>query len=208
MSEYKFNPKKYSTHDVLAKLLREHSITESLVLDVGCNDGYIAQAVRLGVWTGIDNNQESVKKAKESGVYQEVYLDNLNASSFDYLKDDDYDVILCADVLEHLKDPQRILTILHRLLKKDGLFIVSLPNVANITARLNLLFGKKHTKTGILDETHLHFYNTYSAKKLLENNKFRVTNVYYGSSVFGILFKVLPLGNLLGHGIILVGRKC
>lgn len=79
-----------------------------------------------------------------------------------------FDVITFADVLEHLRDPNQALTRAKDYLKEDGFIIISLPNVANWRVRLSLLLGKfNYTKTGILDESHLRFYNLETAKNLI-----------------------------------------
>jgi SAM-dependent methyltransferase len=68
-------------------------------------------------------------------------------------------VILLADILEHLKDPQAFLRLCREALEPDGRIFVSVPNVANITVRAALLLGRwDYTDKGILDRTHLRFY--------------------------------------------------
>jgi hypothetical protein len=55
------------------------------------------------------------------------------------------------------------------LLTPQGLLLVSVPNVANITVRLSLLFGRfEYAERGILDKTHVRFYTRKSARRLLQ----------------------------------------
>jgi NAD+ synthase (glutamine-hydrolysing) len=69
----------------------------------------------------------------------------------------------------------RALALLGPLLKPDGLLLVSLPNVANVTVRLGLLFGRfPSADRGILDRTHLRFFTRRSGRELLQQNGFRV----------------------------------
>ena len=73
------------------------------------------------------------------------------------------------DVLEHLVDPEALLRECRELLKPGGTLLVSVPNVANITVRLALLFGRfNYAPRGILDRTHLKFFTGKSARRLLE----------------------------------------
>ena len=61
------------------------------------------------------------------------------------------------------------------LLRGSGRLIVSLPNIANITVRLALLFGSfTYRDRGIVDRSHLRFYTAKSARRLLEDAGFRV----------------------------------
>ena len=83
----------------------------------------------------------------------------------------EFNVIIFADTLEHLRNPDKILKRTKKYLKKDGSLIISLPNIANLRIRLSLLFGRfEYKSTGILDETHLRFYTLKSAQELIQKN--------------------------------------
>ena len=78
-----------------------------------------------------------------------------------------YDAIVFGDVLEHLRNPRAVLERLSGLLKPGGKVLISLPNVANIWVRLNLLMGRfNYGRVGILDESHLRFFTLKTAKQL------------------------------------------
>jgi len=70
-----------------------------------------------------------------------------------------YDWILCADVLEHLRDPEAMLAQLHSLLTPGGQLVASLPNSGHWYFRAHIALGRfpRHDK-GLFDATHLHFY--------------------------------------------------
>jgi SAM-dependent methyltransferase len=91
------------------------------------------------------------------------------------LRGKQFDKVLLQDVLEHLRFPERLLNDCHSVLKPKGLLLVSVPNVANITVRLSLLFGNwNYTERGILDKTHYRFYTHRTARQLLENCEYHV----------------------------------
>lgn len=72
-----------------------------------------------------------------------------------------FDVIICADVLEHLVDPWTMVEKLSTYLKKDGLLIVSIPNIREWKTLSRLVFGgrfKYQPSGGIMDKTHLRFF--------------------------------------------------
>ncbi len=99
----------------------------STVLDVGCSYGY------LGEWLvknkncqvyGIDIDEEAIKYTKEKGLYNEIYhldLDYIqkNTSEFERFNnlEEIFDFVICADVLEHLKNPTEALALLISKLK-------------------------------------------------------------------------------------------
>ena len=75
-----------------------------------------------------------------------------NIEDFDFPYKEEFDFILFADVLEHLKDPKIVLQRSLPALKRTGEIIVSVPNIANIVIRLSLLTGRfDYCDRGILD---------------------------------------------------------
>src|SRR6185436_7844996 len=79
------------------------------------------------------------------------------------------DCIVCADVLEHLRDPERALRLLLRYLAPDGLLVASIPNVRHASVLLPLLVeGRfRYQDEGILDRTHLRFFTLHEIVELL-----------------------------------------
>ena len=105
----------------------------------------------------------------------EADLDALGSGHLDKLGP--FDAVVATDVLEHLRDPSRILDLLSRYLVDDGILVVSLPNVAHVDARLALLSGHfRMTDVGLLDNTHLRFFTRESARDLLERNGFEIVD--------------------------------
>jgi SAM-dependent methyltransferase len=93
------------------------------------------------------------------------------------------DAIVLADVLEHLRSPASALALVYDALRDDGRVFISVPNIANITVRLGLLFGIfEYRDRGILDHTHLRFYTKRTIRREVENAGFRILEMG-GSSV-------------------------
>ena len=89
-----------------------------------------------------------------------------------------YPVIVCADVLEHTVDPVAVLRQLQSAATPEATFIVSLPNVVHLAARLLLLLGRfPQMERGIFDRTHLHFYVRRTAVEMLESAGLRVIRI-------------------------------
>jgi len=92
-------------------------------------------------------------------------------------------VIVLADIIEHLRNSSAILRCVHEALADDGRLFLSVPNIANITVRLGLLFGVfEYRERGILDFTHLRFFTMRTIRREVENAGFRILAVR-GSSV-------------------------
>jgi len=156
-------------------------------LDVGCWTGNLGKKLikeKKCRVDGIDFNPEALTKAKDRG-YQEVFNINLNCNPDEIKKiRKKYDCIICADVLEHLADPELILSLLMKKMKKEGVIISSIPNIAFIKQRVELLFGKfeYNLAGGIMDKTHLRFFTAKSLQALCERCGFEIES-FYGYSL-------------------------
>jgi len=184
----------YSSHAQILDWVERERPTD--VLEVGTATGYLSfeMAKRGCTVTGIEKDQEMAKAAHSYcskmlvGDIETINLQELGR----------YDAIICADVLEHLCDPRKILQQLHNLLKPDGKILISLPNVAHIWVRANLLLGRfDYEKAGILDETHLRFFTLKSAKKLAADAGLKVVNLSVTPTPLPLIFPATGKGRPL-----------
>lgn len=187
------------------------------VLDVGCNTGYISKRLKeKGCFVvGIEIDPVAAELTKD-------YCDDLIIGDVETLdlstleKYDDFDVILFVDILEHLKEPLGVPKKLRRYLKDDGYIVTSIPNIACWHIRLKLLFGRfEYQEYGILDRTHLRFFNKESARRLVDNAGFEIIRFDVTPGPIPIPFlprklayylaKLLP--NLLAFQFLIVAKK-
>lgn len=188
---YSCNSSQYTSLAVIKRLVGKNKT----VLDVGCASGYLGEMLMEegNVLYGIDGNADAVEQAR-SRKYVDVRhidLNNIPHTVFDMK----FDVIVFADVLEHLVDPESVLSYFMAFLKPGGKVIVSLPNVALWRVRLNLLLGKfDYTDYGVLDRTHLHLYTFKSAKRFVRNAGYREKRTTHAVnlSLLGILMDLIP----------------
>ena len=145
------------------------------MVDAGCGSGPLApllgsENVRL---FGFDRDEGGLAHAHAAG-YETAYGDLLDGALPDAPAP--AQALVCADVLEHVPDPAALLPrLLRTYLPAGGTVLVSLPNVAHITVRLSVLFGRwQYAEKGILDRTHLRFFTARSAAALLEGAGVRV----------------------------------
>ena len=79
-----------------------------------------------------------------------------------------FDVVMCADVLEHLRDPRPLLTLLPQFLNGTGCVLMSLPNASHLSVVASLMAGRFPYQTkGLLDNTHLRFFGRDDIDALL-----------------------------------------
>jgi 2-polyprenyl-3-methyl-5-hydroxy-6-metoxy-1,4-benzoquinol methylase len=208
-SRYRRNRHRYGAHELI---LREVP-PGSRVLDVGCATGYLAESLRATgcrAW-GIDKDAEAVSIA--AGSYEEAHVVDLEESDELPLAEGFFDVVLCADVVEHLRSPERGLRLVRRYLAPHGLLIVSVPNVAHFSVRIPIIFGRfEYAPSGILDVTHARLFTFATARRLVENAGFDVRREFGASDRFGGMLQVLgrasrPLRGLLAYNIVIVATR-
>lgn len=112
------------------------------------------------LWSyGIEISDDAADKARK--VLNVVDVADVETHHFeDTIEPASLDVILCLDVLEHLRDPWSVVKRLSPLLRPGGRLIVSVPNIRNwkFIKRLLLKGDFFYTDAGLLDRTHLRFF--------------------------------------------------
>jgi 2-polyprenyl-3-methyl-5-hydroxy-6-metoxy-1,4-benzoquinol methylase len=147
------------------------------VLDVGCATGYLAAELTRRGCT-VDGVEFDPDAAAQAGAHcRTVVVGDLESAQTraDVAALPAPDVIVCADVLEHLRDPWSVLAWLAALLPTGGKAIISVPNIAHWTARRALLRGRfDYADNGLFDRTHLRFFTRASAQELARRAGFAV----------------------------------
>lgn len=151
----------------------------STVLDVGTGSGALARQLSKStdfVIDGITYNEDEAQLARQH--YRRLVVMDLERQplheSFEAAR---YDVIVCADVLEHLRNAQEVLRALSALLKPGGVVLVSLPNVTHLGVILGLMAGRfVRTFEGLLDSTHVHFMDRIALGNLVQGAGLMVTH--------------------------------
>jgi 2-polyprenyl-3-methyl-5-hydroxy-6-metoxy-1,4-benzoquinol methylase len=147
------------------------------ILDLGCGRGVLAEEfVRKGNRvTGVDAlPPDKVSPALATYIQEDFHLSGLKHVK-ELLGQEKFDKILLLDVIEHVPDSEGIVRDCLSLLRPGGQVVISVPNIANISVRVMLLFGKFELMArGILDRTHLRFFTRRTIAKLVERQGFTI----------------------------------
>ncbi len=156
---------KDSTHTRVVNLIGEGKT----VLEVGCSSGFMSKVLKeefnckvYGLEIDAEDGEEA-KKYCENVLVADIETEDLAK----HYKEGFFDVVVFADVLEHLNDPEAVLKKILPYVK--GFIVISIPNISHASIVYELLQGEfGYTPLGLLDETHKKFFTKKSFQKLLE----------------------------------------
>ena len=177
-SHQELNEKDLDDNSSLKKMLRLVGEGKR-VIDFGCATGYFSQllAKKGCTVTGVEINPEAAK-------FAEQYCEQVIVADLDFvsvtaiLPKQAFDVAVFGDVLEHLRNPWKVLEEIRQLLKPEGYVVASIPNIAHGAIRLALLQGRfEYMDLGLLDNTHLRFFTRNSVEELFEGSGYFVETI-------------------------------
>lgn len=152
------------------------------VLELGCATGEMSQMMKRNCQAqvfGVEKDPQSAWQAQRHCDY--VFTEDLDdAESLSALQFEKFDVITLVDVIEHLQHPEALLERLKPLMMDESTILLSVPNVAHASVRLELLTGDfRYEDAGILDSTHLKFFTLKSLKSMLARSGFVINEIDY-----------------------------
>lgn len=171
------NNEKYQYFEEVNQGIVKYVGTNLKILDVGCGFGALGEELqkRNNVVYGIDLSKYAISVAKSrmemAFVTDATDIENLPSE----IKNEKFDLIIFADILEHIYNPLELLQKYSCFLKPNGQIITSIPNVATWNVRFSLLFGSfTYKDTGTLDRTHIRFFTRRTAQNLIQNAGYKI----------------------------------
>jgi SAM-dependent methyltransferase len=163
------------------------------VLDLGCRDGALTQAYAAGnEIVGVDADREALAAAAKLGI-ETRWADLDEPLPFE---DASFDVVVAGELLEHLRDPRRLIEEARRVLRPGGSLVASVPNAYRLKNRLRFLVGR----TVEQDPTHLQLFSPDDVRALLAG--------FADPSLHFIAGRLIPVhARLFANDIVFVGRK-
>ncbi len=146
------------------------------VFDLGCGMGAVGRKLlESGKATEVLGAELFEDAAREAAkVYRHVHVGNVETIDFPY--DQEFDFVICGDVLEHLQNPYSMVAKIYRWLKPGGRIICSLPNIRNWRVLKDLVVSGRweYEDSGIMDRTHLRFFTRKTSIQMLREAGFSI----------------------------------
>jgi len=142
------------------------------IIDVGCGDG--SRTIRIARYFdidmnrvyGIDNEVNRIKACQNSFIANKIDLEYQNIP----YSDDTFDLVICNQVLEHLKNIKRVIDELIRITNREGYLLIGVPNLAHLINRIFLLFGVQPMCIDI-DSSHIRGFTHRSLLKMFKSRE-------------------------------------
>jgi 2-polyprenyl-3-methyl-5-hydroxy-6-metoxy-1,4-benzoquinol methylase len=174
------NNEKYQYFEEVNQCIVKYVGTNLTILDVGCGFGALGEELQKkgNIVYGIDISEYAISIAK-SRIEMAFVSDATDAKKLpSEIKVEKFDLIIFADILEHVYNPRELLQTYRQFLKPDGMIITSIPNVAAWNVRISLLFGSfTYKDTGTLDRTHIRFFTRKTAQNLIQNAGYKIVKL-------------------------------
>jgi len=193
------------------------NISGKRVLEIGCGNGRVLYTLRnnFKALYGMEISDIRAKAAAETLAGLNANI--IEASIEEDLKYEDnfFDLVIWADVIEHVIDLWKAMENIKRITAKGGILITTTPNVAKIKGRIRFLFGKFPSTSGkdegfairdneMFDGGHLHYFTFSMLRKLYHKYDFKPIRLI-GFGRFGALHNIYP--ELLSSSVAIVGQK-
>ena len=154
--------------------------TARTVLDIGCGNGALGEAVKRrqpATVIGLELVPEAAEEAERR--LDQVIRVNLDEVTELPLEPGTVDAALFGDVLEHLRDPHRLMRVIRRYLTDDAVIVCSVPNVKHwlVVGRLLVEDRFEYKQAGLLDHTHVHMFTLTELENMLEETGFEATHL-------------------------------
>ncbi len=165
--------------DGIIELMSAHKGKDIEVLELGCAMGStLSRIKRLWPNASVHGVEYVDSVAKIGTCIHDIIQGDVESMEIPY-KHGQFDYIICADVLEHLRDPESAIKRFIPYLKPEGHFIISLPNIRHyaVIEMLALLGRFDYSDSGILDSTHLKFFTRDTAKEMIERAGLKVLDI-------------------------------
>lgn len=182
-------------YNIVCDLLSPYLSIRAKIVDIGCYDGSMFEVLKRSLknvdYTGIDADKIALEIALHRGA--KVMNINFEVDQLPF-ENNSIDIIIMGEILEHLRDPEKLLKKAQEILKPSGVIVISLPNECTIYHRIKMLLGRGIDGTGFAPGYHLHFPTILQNRQFVQKYFKIIREAYWyhlGLGKFGVFFDPL-----------------
>ena len=181
--KYKTKEDKYSSHQLLKNQVLQCSFSSPRIIDFGCYRGELLNTlgnlVPGSVLFGSDI-ENLIKQRNEKINFLKIDLNDVN--QLERMGENKFDVLILADILEHILNPLDILREMHKFRTVKSNVFLSIPNSGHWYFRFKVFFGKfDYEENGLFDKTHIRFFTLKTIRELILKSNFEIIDLGYSS---------------------------
>ena len=184
---YRFKFNAYSSHSQISEYLK--NLPAGKILDLGCADGQLSE-----IASSHGHEVTAVDIAPPKSLTSKVkFIQHNLENGLPTTTSEKFNLVLCADILEHLRNPDVLLSNILSILTDDGSVLVSIPNFGHWYPRIRVLLGRfDYDARGILDQSHLRFFSRRSFLKISSLAGFDASQVSMTGTPFEVMLREAP----------------
>lgn len=167
----------------ILQLAQADGLSGKRILDIGCATGYLGQALKQpdNFVAGVDVAESAVAEARK--VLDAAYVVDVENEPWpeDFVTQP-FDLVICAEFIEHLFDQDAFLQHIKKIMKPGGRLILTTPNFLLWNNRLRMLLGRFGPKEALFDQSHIHLLSYRGFKEKIAQAGFTVVaehNIWY-----------------------------
>jgi len=200
---------------IMGEMINNLGLKNKKILDIGCYDGSFISLIRNNhEFYGIEASDYGVRKSKKRGIIVKQYF--FNDKDKIPFEDNFFDVVIAGETIEHIFDTDFFLDEIYRLLKSEGYFLISTPNIASFGRRLMLLGGIapiiEVSPNKVDSSGHIRYFTFKTLKNFLKEHKFKLINAKSDIVNFSsdgnfksyLIAKIIPT---IGQSLIILTKK-
>ena len=175
-------------HSLLNSNSKWHK-NKGTLFEVGVGEGFLLSSAKKKGWQigGIDFNDEGIKKFNPE-LLKDVKIENI----FDFLKNynaqDKFDVCVIQNVLEHVIDPRKLLLDLKKILTKEGIIMIRVPNDFSDIQLKAKKFNFIKEDFWVSPPEHLNYFNLENIIKFVDSMDFEIVDLFSSFPIDFYLF--------------------
>jgi 2-polyprenyl-3-methyl-5-hydroxy-6-metoxy-1,4-benzoquinol methylase len=148
------------------------------IIEIGCSSGALAREFKKNSsgchWLGIEIDSTYADMAKR--YCDKIIVLNIESATEGFWEETkNADCWIFGDVLEHLKDPWKILKLIRANISNTGSVVACIPNAQHWTLQAKLSIGDfRYEDSGLLDKTHLRWFTRQTIIEMFDQAGFQI----------------------------------